>query len=179
MPSFQLTSMKNLTTVTHLTLVAVSLPPELWGMVIKCLSKEDIRSFCSVCRLFRDLTHPVLFSHVTLRFGLWRPADGGSAEEDNMDHDAGSAEEENMDHDTQLTDEEVSELKRSQRRTCELLLHVVRTPSFAQLVCKLSVRAYFVDDRDGMFELCEWPGLWLCSPFRRRVCLTLTRVKTH
>ena len=159
--------MKNLTTVTHLTLAAVPLPPELWGMVIKCLSKEDMRSFCSVCRLFRDLTHPVLFNHVTLCFGLWRADDAGNAEEDSVDYD------------TQLTDEEVSELESSQRRTCELLLHVVRTPSFAQLVRKLSVCAYFVDDRDGMFELCEWPGLWVCSPFQRRVCLTLTRVKTH
>ncbi len=111
---------------------SLRLPPEIWRLVVKNLSREDARSLLSVCTLFHELAVPSVFSHVTVRFGLWPPHDWSGDEND----------------DTQQS----KELRRSELSTCELLFHILRTPSFARVVKKLSVRAYGEED---VFELCR------------------------
>ncbi|RDX43342.1 hypothetical protein OH76DRAFT_1390660 [Lentinus brumalis] len=105
-----------------------NLPPELWGMVVHDLSNADMRSFFCVSRLFHDLILPVLFSQVTVRYGLWRPDD----------EDAQGYQPLEM----PVTMEEMHELEHNQLNICEVLLRIIRTPSFARLVKKLSIRAY-------------------------------------
>ncbi len=128
-----------------------NLPPELWGMVVHDLSNADMRSFFCVSRLFHDLILPVLFSQVTVRYGLWRPDD----------EDAQGYQPLEM----PVTMEEMHELEHNQLNICEVLLRIIRTPSFARLVKKLSIRAYSMVKGPGkdMVELCKWSRLYLTN----------------
>ncbi|TFK88952.1 hypothetical protein K466DRAFT_519869 [Polyporus arcularius HHB13444] len=115
---------------------SLRLPPEVWRLVVEHLSREDARSLLSVCTLFHELAVPSVFSHVTVRFGLWPPHDWSADEND----------------DTQQSKEL---RRRSELSTCELLFHILRTPSFARVVKKLSVRAYGEEDVFELYALKE------------------------
>ncbi len=124
------------------------MPPELWRLVVQHLSKDDMAEFLCVCRLFRDVVLPVLFSHVTVEFGLWRPEDPDIEDETPGHKQRGEAE----------------EIEEIQEKTCEVLFHTMRTPSFARVIKKLSVRAYFVDDSKGILESCEYSRSCIALP---------------
>ncbi len=119
--------------------LAPSLPPELWGMVVHDLSNEAMRSFSSVSRLFHDLILPVRHS------SFWPLG----ADDKNADGDRSPG--------ILVMNKEVPELENNPRNTCEVLLQIIRTPSFARLVKTLSVRAYSMVQGPGkdMVELCK------------------------
>ncbi|RPD72687.1 hypothetical protein L226DRAFT_536873 [Lentinus tigrinus ALCF2SS1-7] len=127
------------------------LPPELWGRVIQCLSNKDTRSFFSACRFFHDLAFPALFSHVVLRFGLWRADD----EKNHADDDLEDSDQPDYGRTFQvvLGTEHKHEVAQNHMRTCEMLYCILHTPGFARVVRKLSVHAYILEDREGTFEL--------------------------
>lgn len=96
------------------------LPPEIWGLVLQCLSRTDQQSCLSVCPLFRDLSRALLFSRVVIRFGMWKA----------HERDVGWV---------------ISDLDRMSRRSdvnTEILQHIARDTQFARLVRTVSVRAY-------------------------------------
>ncbi|KAI0692129.1 hypothetical protein C8T65DRAFT_670073 [Cerioporus squamosus] len=119
------------------------LPPELWKMVVDYLSRDDQRSLLFVCKFFHDLAIPSLFSHITVCFGLWRP--------DASDYNIVTDETDTPP--PPMTADQHAEMMRVTLNACEILHHISHTPSFARVVKKLSVRAYFVHDRYGTFEL--------------------------
>ena len=100
-----------------------NLPLELWAYIIQHLPVADQKSCLFVSRQFHDLTIPVLFSHVTLYFGLWSIAHLGH----DMDEDA---------HDEWLDEE-----NRRENITWEVLWHISTTPSFARIVKAVTVKA--------------------------------------
>ncbi|TFK88951.1 hypothetical protein K466DRAFT_661932 [Polyporus arcularius HHB13444] len=121
--------------------LAGDLPPEVLGMVVWYLSDEDKRSFSSVCRYFRDLTIPVLFSHLTVRFGSWTP--GPPKPYINLEGP--------LPHYT-LKDQH-AELARINMDTCGMLRHMHNNPSFARVVKKLTIYAYYIPGRSCADEL--------------------------
>ena len=46
------------------------LPPELWSLVITNLSSLDKRICLSVSHVLHDLALPLVFAHLTLRYGV-------------------------------------------------------------------------------------------------------------
>ncbi|KAL1938401.1 hypothetical protein VTO73DRAFT_11641 [Trametes versicolor] len=96
------------------------LPPELWGLVLQCLSRTDQRSCLSVCPLFRDLSRALLFSRVVIRFGMWKA----------HERDVGWV----------ITDLDL--MRRRGDVNTEILQHIARDARFARLVRTVSVRAY-------------------------------------
>ncbi|TFK88957.1 hypothetical protein K466DRAFT_519873 [Polyporus arcularius HHB13444] len=120
-----------------------TLPPELWAMVIHQLSKDDQRNLLFVSTFFHDLALSDVFSHVTIRFGLWRP----DASDYNVVTD---------DADTPpppMTEDQRAETALVNLHACEILHHIARTPRFARVIKKLSIRAYVAHSGDGVFEL--------------------------
>lgn len=98
-----------------------ALPHELWRQIISDVSLAEQRTCLAVSRLLRELALPFVFSHITVRLGIWRdmadPLDGWT--------DAGKM-----------------EAKNATRRSLELLQHVVECAEFARLVRKVTVCAF-------------------------------------
>lgn len=114
-------------------------------MVVRHLPCESQRSLLFVSRFFHDLALPVLFNHVVIHFGFWRYnwTDNNILRGDwEMTPPP-------------MTEEEEAEMTRRDVQACEILHHIARTSSFARVVKKMSIRAHFLDDREGIFELCE------------------------
>lgn len=108
------------------------LPPETWGTVLGFLPKSSQLTLLFVSQYLHDLALRVLFAHVTIRFGLWRMGSGVWDE---------VAEETEWG-----TPEYTRESDENKRRTSTLLAHITRTQTFANLVKKISVRAYSWDN---------------------------------
>ncbi|KAI0323832.1 hypothetical protein GY45DRAFT_1399634 [Cubamyces sp. BRFM 1775] len=49
------------------------LPLELWHTIVQFLPREGQRTVLLVSRSLHDIVLPLLFSHITIRFGLWKP----------------------------------------------------------------------------------------------------------
>ncbi|RPD53285.1 hypothetical protein L226DRAFT_511375 [Lentinus tigrinus ALCF2SS1-7] len=116
------------------------LPPELWRIAVHYLSDEDIRSLSLVSSSLRELVLADLFSHVTVCFGLWQSE---ASDRYVVGEEA----------DTVMMGDDESELERLNVKACEILHHIARTPSFARVIKKFSVRAYLVHAGEGIFEL--------------------------
>ncbi|KAI0742227.1 hypothetical protein C8Q80DRAFT_1272941 [Daedaleopsis nitida] len=112
----------------------LELPQELWGSVVRFLSREDRKSCLFVSRVHRDISLSYLFSTVTLCFGLWRKDEGDYYTPASM-------------MDPPLHEE----MQCRSTTTWELLRHISCTPSFAKYVKRLAIRAYSTSD--GVFEL--------------------------
>ena len=142
------------------------LPAELWArIVLHQIPAEERRKFLLVSSSFRDLVLPVLFSNVTVCFGLWL-SETSDRIVTGEDAELKAA---------LMTDEEVAEMTRLNVQACDILRHISRTPSFAKVIKKFSVRAYFVHHESGVFELGESPFIFfthicgLCSCLSSRV----------
>ena len=106
------------------------LPPELWNLVIDHLPKEDKQTCLLISRQFYGITLPILFSHITISFGLWH---------------AGSY----MEYSTLVGLEE--EATSRNLRTFDLLFHIATTPSFGMVIKTVYVEAF--THRESTFEL--------------------------
>ncbi|KAI0323838.1 hypothetical protein GY45DRAFT_1365372 [Cubamyces sp. BRFM 1775] len=108
-------------------------PPEIWYIIVQLLSREDQRRMLFVSKPLHDCALSLLFSRVTIRFGLWVPdCNRPGPLYDNMD--------------------EEGELERQHNVSWEVLRRISRDPSFAQLVKVVSVRA-FMGEGDTVFQL--------------------------
>ena len=117
------------------------LPTELWYRVIQSLPIKDQKTCLSVSKMHHDIAQKYVFSHVIITLGLWRKDD-----EIMREIDFGLA------PDT----DEVTKASRVAKRNYALLRHIARTPEFAQLVKKLTVRAYSLfEDSPMIYEICE------------------------
>ena len=97
-----------------------SLPTELWFQVIRQLPSRDQKSCLSVSKVLHDISQTFVFSHIIVRFGLWR----------------------NTKPNEDWTDEQKAEAARATRLSLELLQHVTRTPDLVRAVTRITVRAY-------------------------------------
>lgn len=95
------------------------IPPELWEYVVKRLPADDQRRCLSVSRWFHDLAHPLVFAHITIHIGIWKP---------------------NQDEGHITTD--VQFIKRRIIRNTELFHHIESSTQFAQIVKGMTVRAH-------------------------------------
>ena len=92
------------------------LPPELWSLVITNLPSSDKRICLSVSHVLHDLALPLVFAHLTLRFGV-------------------------LGYDRLKGSVEALELRRA-RRNESLICHISGTRSFATLVKNLTIECY-------------------------------------
>ena len=106
------------------------LPTELWTFVVRTLPHDDQRNCLFVSKQLHDIALFFLFSKVTLYFGLW---------ESDPFYDRWSVE--------PWDKEDIQAVETRANITWELLRHISRTPSFATIVKKVSVRAYAKGDR--------------------------------
>ena len=75
----------------------------------------------SVSKSLHDISLPLVFSHITVRFGIRRNTD-------NFLDD--------------WTEDQKAEAHDATRVSHEFLQHIVRAPEFAQIITKVTVRAY-------------------------------------
>ena len=120
------------------------LPTELWTLVVRNLPHEERRTCLFVSRQLHDIALFILFSRVTLYFGLWRWDEHLVWE---LQPWKASREPWHMEYD-------VPKVEARTTLTWELLRHISRTPSFATVVKTVSVHAYALGD--GLFETREF-----------------------
>ncbi|TBU24542.1 hypothetical protein BD311DRAFT_799355 [Dichomitus squalens] len=107
--------------------MAKQLPTELWYRTIQFLPTQDQRTCLSVSKLHHDIAQKYVFSHIIITLGLWR-------RDDDISH--------GIDFGLTPAPIEVAEASRLAKLNYALLRHITRTPEFARLVKKLTVRAY-------------------------------------
>lgn len=95
------------------------LPTELWDLVLKSLPSADQRFCLSVSRLFCDLARPLLFSRLTIHFGLWTA-------HNNRNYPASEA----------------RLIERHDLRNTELFQHITHDAHFASIIKEIDVRAH-------------------------------------
>lgn len=95
------------------------LPTELWDLVLKDLPSTDQRSCLSVSRLFCDFARPLLFSRLTIHFGLWTA-------HNNRNYPASEA----------------RLVERHDLRNAELFQHITHDAHFASIIKEIDVRAH-------------------------------------
>ena len=108
-----------------------SLPNELWSQVIQQLPSHEQRACLSVSKLLHDISQQFVFSHVIVRFGLWRKT------KPNED----------------WTDEQKAEADYATRLSLELLKHIISSQELARMVTKVTVRAYAPTGQSHSAEL--------------------------
>ncbi|EIW57071.1 uncharacterized protein TRAVEDRAFT_73323 [Trametes versicolor FP-101664 SS1] len=96
------------------------LPPELWGLILSYLSKKDQRSCLSVSTSLYVLARRLIFSHITIHFGMW------------------TIRQYHVESEFRLT-------KRRKLVNAITLQRIARYPRFARLIKKFSVRAQTFD----------------------------------
>ncbi|TBU24541.1 hypothetical protein BD311DRAFT_701857 [Dichomitus squalens] len=113
----------------------IGLPTELWYRIIQALPSNDQRRCLSISRMLHDIAWEIVFSHITIRFGLWRDVSDPFSEE--------------------VSDDEQVEADKATRLSCELLRHIKQSPDLACIVMGMTVRAYTYPEEDPSQELIE------------------------
>ena len=125
------------------------LPAELWLQIIRQIPSDYQRSCLSVSKLLHDISLQCVFLSINVRLGLVR--------------DLYLADEERW---CPWTSQEKAEADTAIRRSCELLQHIVRSPSgpLTQAVKYVSVRAYSPDASGEVLSM-ECMGMSVCFFF--------------
>ncbi len=97
------------------------LPLELWGLIIGCLSRTDQRSCLSVSTSLRALARPVVFSCITIHFGIWMAP-------------------------RFYSDLEMQLIKRQKIINSEILRYIACDPQLARAIKTFSVHAHNLDE---------------------------------
>lgn len=119
------------------------LPPEIWTNMIQCLHPNDRTPCLSVSKSLHDISLPLVFSHITVRFGIRRNTD------DLLED---------------WTEDQKVAANNATRVSHELLQHIVRTPEFARVVTKVTVRAYTPEGDPHSDDL-----IGECSSFQKSI----------
>lgn len=123
-------------------------PPETWGLILGHLPQDVKRRLLLTSPSFHVLVLPLVFSHITVSFGLWQlGAMGWDVEEHEEVPDTFPT---SPQYHAYMATVEKTEL-----RTCELLAHIACTPDFARVIRKITVRAYGPHRHMGNYELCK------------------------
>ncbi|KAI0691571.1 hypothetical protein C8Q76DRAFT_254057 [Earliella scabrosa] len=112
------------------TQVGIQLPYELWEQVIRHLPRSDRRACLMISRLVHDVALPIIFSRLTIFFGLWQFADDPVR----LAY-------------RQWSQRDAHAMRQTQNSKA-VLRHIARAPEFAQVVREMSVAAFSV----GHFE---------------------------
>ncbi|KAI1787076.1 hypothetical protein LXA43DRAFT_1030657 [Ganoderma leucocontextum] len=97
------------------------LPPEVWTLIIRSLHPNDRSTCLSVSQSLHDISLPLVFSHIIVRFGICRTT---------------------TDLNEERTEEEKVEADEATRVSLGLLQSIIQSPDLGRVVTKVTVRAY-------------------------------------
>ena len=104
----------------------VRFPVELFQLIAEQSPRPTRKILLTVSKMFHDLVLPLLFSRITLTFGIKRKP------------------ERNWQPDTSWTEEETAQLNKYCRTSSSILQHIAENSEFSSVVKHLSIRWYEV-----------------------------------
>ena len=104
----------------------VRFPVELFQLIAEQSPRPTRKILFTVSKMFHDLVLPMLFSRITMTFGIKRKP------------------ERNWQPDTSWTEEETTQLNKYCRTSSSILQHIAENSEFSSVVKHLSIRWYEV-----------------------------------